>query len=464
MNWTYIPGNCPISSDPKDKREGVDRQREDTAILCEVKGWQVAGYYVDNDRSASNGGRRPEWERLLADIEAGKIDAVAAWDQDRVNRAMDDFQRYKNLFVRRGIKLATSNNGDIDLSTPSGVLTATIKTAVSEHEISMMKIRMRRAAKQKAQRGLPKWKRAFGYLGDTYQLDPHTAPLVKQVYAHVLAGGSITDGARILNAQNAFGLSGKPWTASTLSLFLRKARNAGLREHNDEIVRDEDGNPVKGTWPALVDESTWHAAQSVLNAPGRAPGRKSVRRHLLTGVLKCGKCGSHVVGQWTKQGSIAYSCRACRGVSIRAEHVEPMVYDLVAGRLAMNDAADLLKAEQHDQAEAEALRIESNTLSARLDSLAVEHAEGLLTARQVKISTDVINEKLAKLQLRQQDQERLRVFDGLPLGTPEVRMAVRSLSADRLRAVLSVLMEITIAPVGKRGHTFNPERVQVNWR
>ena len=73
---------------------------------------------------------RPEWERLLADIEAGKIDAVAAWDQDRVNRMMDDFMRYKKLFVRRGIKLATSNNGDIDLRTPSGVLTATIKTAV----------------------------------------------------------------------------------------------------------------------------------------------------------------------------------------------------------------------------------------------------------------------------------------------------------------------------------------------
>ena len=159
----------------------------------------------------------------------------------------------------------------------------------------------------------------------------------------------------------------------------------------------------------------------MLNAPGRAPGRKSVRRHLLTGVLQCGKCGSHVAGQWTRQGSIAYSCRACRGVSIRAEHVEPMVYDLVAGRLAMNDAVDLLKAEQHDQAEAEAMRIESNTLLARLDSLAVEHAEGLSDGKQVKIGTDVINEKLAKLQLRQQDPERLRVFDGLPLGTARGR-------------------------------------------
>ena len=111
---------CRISSDPKDKREGVDRQREDTAALCELKGWRVTDVYIDNDRSASNGKGRPEWDRLLADIAAGKIDAVAAWDQDRVNRMMEDFIAYKKLFVARGILLATSNNGDIDLSTPAG--------------------------------------------------------------------------------------------------------------------------------------------------------------------------------------------------------------------------------------------------------------------------------------------------------------------------------------------------------
>src|SRR5580693_2697508 len=90
---------CRISSDPKDKREGVDRQRADTAILCEKEKWEIAGVYVDNDRSASNGKKRPEWERLLADIRAGKIDAVAAWDQDRVNRMMDDFVAYNGLFI-----------------------------------------------------------------------------------------------------------------------------------------------------------------------------------------------------------------------------------------------------------------------------------------------------------------------------------------------------------------------------
>ena len=96
-------------------------------------------------------------------------------------------------------------------------------------------------------------------------------------------------------------------------------------------------------------------------------------------------------------------------------------------------------AELHDEAEAEALRVEANTLNAELDNLAVERAEGLLTARQVQIATAVIEEKLAAIEARQHDQERLRVFDGIPLGTPEVAEKVARLSPDRLRAVLAVL-------------------------
>ena len=451
---------CRISSDPKDKREGVDRQREDTAALCELKGWKIADVYIDNDRSASNGKGRPEWTRLLADIEVGKIDAVAAWDQDRVNRMMEDFVAYKKLFVKRGILLATSNNGDIDLSSPSGVLTATIKTAVSEHEVAMMRIRMKRAARQKAEQGIPKWKRAFGYLGDTYQPDPQTAPLVRQAYAAVLAGSSLKDIARLFNEAGAYGLTGRPWTLATVSLFLRKPRNAGLRAHNREII----GN---GNWPALVDESTWRAAQSMLNAPGRAPGRKAVRRHLLTGALLCGveNCDGYLTGQWTTRKTIRYSCKECHGVSILAEHVEPLLYRVIAGRLVMPDAVDLLRAELHDQAEAEAIRTELNTLYGELKKIGVERGQRLLTGEQAKIASDLINEDIKKLERRQQDQEKLRVFDGIPLGKPQAAAAVQRLSPDRFRAVLDVLLTVTIAPVGRGGgHVFNPERVRVDWR
>jgi DNA invertase Pin-like site-specific DNA recombinase len=476
---------CRISSDPKDKREGVDRQRADTAILCEKEKWEIAGVYVDNDRSASNGKKRPEWERLLADIRAGKIDAVAAWDQDRVNRMMDDFVAYNGLFIERGIKLATSNNGEIDLSTPSGVLTATIKTAVSEHEVEMMRIRQRRAARSKAEKGTPKWKRAFGYLPDTRskadddgtrQLDPATAPLVEQAYKAILTGAKLGDICGLFNAAGAYGLNGKPWTVSTVSLFLRAPRNAGLRSH----THVENGKPVtdimvgKGTWPALVNERTWKAVQAKLNAPGRAPGKKSVRRHLLTGVMRCGNpgCDGYLTGNWVMQAhragtrahSITYACKTCRGVSIRAEHVEPLLYDLVGGRLAMLDAVDLLKAAILDEAEAEAIRAELAVLYADRTQIGVERGKRLLTGEQAKVATDLINEDIAKLEGRQNDQEMLQVFEGIPLGTPEAVDAVHDLSPDRFRAVIGVLMAPVVKSVGKGGHVFNPDRLQPNWK
>jgi len=434
-----------------------------------VKEWTPAAFYIDNDRSASNGKQRPEWDRMLADIEAGDIDAIAAWDQDRGWRMMHELEELRRFFTALGRKvpLATTGQGDIDLHSPTGVLAAQIKTAVSEHEIAMMKVRQRRAARAKAERGAPQWRKAFGYLGDTYQPDPITAPLVAEAYAAILAGSSLNDICRLFNGAEAYGLNGRPWTPTTVSLFLRKPRNAGLRSHNGEIV-------CQGTWPGLVEESTWKAAMAVFNTPGRAPGRKSVRQHPLTGVMLCGKpdCDGYLAGNWQMQKhrggprahAICYRCKKCNGVSIRAEHVEPLLHGIVGGRLAMPDAEDLLKAEIQDEAEAEAIRVEINTLHGELRNIGVERGQRLLTGEQAKIATDLIAADIAALERKQQDAERLRVLEGIPLGTPQAVDAVKRLSEDRFRAVVDLLMVVTVMPVGKGSHVFDPERVVVDWR
>ncbi|WP_046317824.1 recombinase family protein [Mycobacterium sp. UM_Kg1] len=478
-----------ISSDPRDKRAGVARQREDTAALCELKGWAVAELYCDNDVSASRGKARPEWDRLLADIKAGRIDAIAAWDQDRGWRMMRELEELREFFaaVGRPILLATTGQGDIDLSSPTGVMMAQVKTAVSEHEIAMMRVRQLRAAKQRAESGRPKWRQAFGYLpyegrkeDDTgeREINPQTGPLVAEAYRAILAGASLIDVANLFNDAGAHGLNGTPWNRSTVSLFLRSPRNAGLRAHRGEIIGI-------GTWPALVSEPLWRAVQNVMDAPGRKPGRKAVRRHLLTGVLGCGNCGHHLSGSWVMQPtggqpgrlksggvrrrsdekahSIAYSCKKCRRCGIRAHHVEPLVRGLVADRLARPDAVDLLKSTEHDEAEAAQFRIQRQTLLVRLDEIADERADGLIDGAGYRRMTERINEQLGDLDRQQQDAERVRVFDGLPLGRPEVRAAVADLSPDRFRAVIGVLMVLSVAPVGKRGRVFDPERVKVEW-
>lgn len=161
---------------------------------------------------------------------------------------------------------------------------------------------------------------------------------------------------------------------------------------------------------------------------------------------------------------IIYVCKRCRGVSVRAKHAEPIVHNLVAERLARADAVELLKAEQHDAAEAEQLRAEVNSLLAEIDNIAMERADGLLTGRQAKLATDRLEGRLEAVQARQRDAERVRVFDGIPLGTDAAPAAVAALSPDRFRAVLDVLAEVTVEPKGKSGNRFDPARVQVTWR
>jgi DNA invertase Pin-like site-specific DNA recombinase len=447
-----------ISSDPSGQQLGVGRQREDCMKLCEAKGWEPVEY-LDNDISASNGKHRPAYEQMLTDIAAGRVGAVVTWDLDRLHRRPIELEKFMELADTHRLALATVA-GDVDLSTAQGRLVARLKGDVARHEVEHMTERMHRKYAQDAKNGVPHWRRAFGYYDDTHEPDPMTAPLVKRAYNMVLAGSSLADVCRLWNGAQAFTLNGQPWTNAAVSKFLRKPRNAALREHNGEIIG-------KGTWPPLIDETTWRAAQTVLDGrPGGGPrGRRSVRRHLLTGVLDCGKCGHYLSGNLIDQGStLVYSCKACRGVSVRALDIEPLVYELMIGRLAMPDAVDLLKAELHDEAEAETLRAELNTLYGRLEEIGVERGEGLLSGLQAKAASDTVNEKIAAVERRQQDQERLRVFEGLKLGHPKVAFGVRALSPDRFRTVLAMLATVTVMPVGRGNHIFQPERVQVNWK
>jgi hypothetical protein len=244
------------------------------------------------------------------------------------------------------------------------------------------------------------------------------------------------------------------------------------------IVRNADGNRVKGTWDALVDEKLWDAAQVVL--AGNAHGPKSVRIHLLTGVLRCGRvkddgerCLGSMGGQWVRQAgnqdapkayTIAYTCKTCRGVTVRAEHVEPLLLGLLVDRLSRPDAVKLLRKKVYDPAERARLDAEEKLLLGRLAEIAAERARGLIDGTGYQMMRDIINDDLAGVERQRHDAERKRVLDDIPLGTDKVAAKIEALSPDRLRAVFDVLATITVKPVGKGGHRFDPDRLDVKWK
>src|SRR4051794_17470174 len=86
-----------ISSDREADGLGVERQMEDCARLAERKGWRVVGQYVDNDVSAWSGKGRPEYARLLADLQAGTINGLLVYDLDRLHRQPSELESFIDL-------------------------------------------------------------------------------------------------------------------------------------------------------------------------------------------------------------------------------------------------------------------------------------------------------------------------------------------------------------------------------
>src|SRR3954447_10657503 len=136
----------------------VARQREDCLKLCADRGWDHVEY-VDNDISASTAKARPAYIRMLADIAAGRLDGVVAWDLDRLHRRPVELEHFIDLADRHRLALATIG-GDADLSTDNGRLFARIKGAVARVEIESKSTRHKRAHRHKYARTPPRHKRA----------------------------------------------------------------------------------------------------------------------------------------------------------------------------------------------------------------------------------------------------------------------------------------------------------------
>jgi DNA invertase Pin-like site-specific DNA recombinase len=461
-----------ISSDPEKKQLGVTRQREDCEKLCADKGWHPVEY-LDNDTSASSGKKRPAYERMVADIRDGRLGAVVCWDLDRLHRRPIELESFMALADEKRLALATVS-GDVDLSTAQGRLIARLKGSVAAHEIEHKRARQLRAAQQKAEQGRPQWKYAYGYIGDTHKPDPKVAKLLTKVCRLILSGGSLQDACNILNAagshrqwvrrpvdpvtgERGMKIELREWTPASLGLLLDKPYLAGLREHNGEIVGS-------GTWEPLLDPELWRSVKD--KRLQRNATRRTIRRHLLSGALNCGNCNEwHLTAQYTSKGTVQYNCRNCFKCGIAEHHMKPIVLGAVGGRLAMPDAVDLLRGQEHDTTEAEDTRQKIATLNARLDELAVERGMGLLTARQLQIASEVVQRELDKIEAERRDRDKVRVFDGIRLGTPLAVKDIEKLSPGRLRAVIDVLMTVTIAPAVKQGsNIFYPDRVQIAWK
>src|SRR5215467_6967624 len=154
----------------------LDAQREagQAYIRSQIgEGWNLMPAQYDDGGYTGANMERPALKRLLADIQAGKLDCVVVYKVDRLSRSLRDFAKMMDVFDRHGVSFVSVTQ-QFNTTTSLGRLTLNILLSFAQFEREIISERTR--DKQVAARKRGKW--TGGHLVLGYDLDPRGGRLV----------------------------------------------------------------------------------------------------------------------------------------------------------------------------------------------------------------------------------------------------------------------------------------------
>lgn len=470
------------ADDPTYGRSGVKRQEQDCRKLCTARGWSVVDVYEDNDTSAYSGKRRTAYERMLADIAAGKVNAVVVWHLDRLHRRPIELEQFMDLADQHRVRLATVT-GDIDLGTDSGRLHARIMGAVARAESERKSARVTRANAQRAEQGRRgNNTRAFGH--DGARIVPAEARIIRECAKRILAGESLNAVTIDLAERGVTTLTGRPFDAQRIKRLLVSARISGRREYIP--IADYRGRgkarPMIG---AIVADATdrkkiiepadsdrlramlTDPARRVNNRGGVATGRPPTT--LLSGILRCTRCNGWPLYSRPKRGEPSYQCvklpgrGGCGGTTVLGWRADEQIIDEVIDRLAAVGVTTLLATDDDNDPE---LLDRIRDGEARQAELATAYADGEISYQEWRTASKRLDARLADDRAQLARTDTTRALDPLAGCSTAADLAARwdTLTMPQQRAILqAVLLGVDVHPGGRGGH-WNPDRLKPQWR
>ena len=247
----------------------------------------------DYDDPAFSGGNmdRPALKRLLADIEAGRIDIVVVYKIDRLTRSLTDFSRMIDVFERHGVSFVSVTQ-QFNTTTSMGrlMLNILLSFAQFEREVTGERIRDKIAASKRKgmwMGGVP----PLGYDVENRRLVPNEreAKIVRHIFQRFVELGSSTllvkelrlDGvtSKAWTTQDGRVRDGKPIDKSLVYKILNNRVYLGEIRHRDQWY--------PGEHPPVVERRLWDAAQAILAQNSRVRGNNPRARvpFLLKGIV-----------------------------------------------------------------------------------------------------------------------------------------------------------------------------------
>ncbi|MGI5207743.1 recombinase family protein [Spirillospora sp. CA-108201] len=460
-----------ISRDKEGAGLGVAEQERQCRTLAERSGYTVVGAaYVDNDVSAYSGKPRPGYQRMLADLAAGKAQRVVAWHTDRLHRSNTELEDYINVVEPRGIVTETVKAGPIDLATPTGRMVARQLCAIARYESEHRAERVSAARARQARQGkYGGGKRPYGFEPDGVTVRPAEAAVIIRVGYALLSGVSLRAIAADLRKDQTPTTDGRRWQTSTVRSVLLRPRNAGFMVHRPAKTPDrprgiysDEEIMATAPWAPILPEDAWRAIVAKLTDPDRTTTTGPAPKWLGSGIYQC-PCGGVMRGS-KATGNNRYPIYRCqeRGkghVRISAADADAYVRLVVIERLSRPDAVKLVTPASSGPSAAE-LYAQLAVHRERLEEIAADREADRITRSQYLLQTESRRAKISEVE--EQIAATAQVSPLAPLiDAEDVARAWDALSLGERRAALRALMAVTIKPVGS-GHRNVPARHRVH--
>ena len=394
MNRTFfsVGEYIRLSREDGDKAESdsiVNQKKLLSDYIKKQEAFVVYDIYVDDGFSGTNY-NRPAFQRMIGDIENGKVDCVIVKDLSRFGRDYIETGRYlERYFPERNIRFISVTD-HIDSFVQAYDMLLPIKNIFNEQYARDISRKIHASIQTRQQAG--EFIGAFASYGyrkspsdkNKLVIDEYAADVVRSIFDLYNKGYGKPRNAGILNEKgilcpsaykNANGESyrnasrpGTPffWSYSTVSRILQNEmyignmvqgrKNQHMRGKAKSVPR-KDWVIVQGTHEPIIDINTWQKTQELLQRRMRNLDLAS-SPSALAGFLKCGDCGRALVKK-TGSSDICYYCgsyvrsgrQCCTPHKISYKILEHILLDDLNAILhSMNNLSHFIQMQQNDSA------------------------------------------------------------------------------------------------------------------
>jgi len=269
--------------------------------------WEYVGVYADDGITGTQANKREEFQRLLDDCEAGKIDIILTKSISRFARNTVDLLETVRHLKELGISVRFEKE-NIDSLSGDGEVMLTLLASFAQEEITSLSNNVKWGIRKRFEKGVPNFRnKILGYEweGDHLVVVPEEALIVKRIFQNFLDGKSRLETERELNGEGLTTKGGYKWCDSNIRVILSNITYTGnlllQKEYiSDPITKQRRKNKgelpqyfVENTHEAIIDMETFQFVQDEMawRRELGALANKSLNTCCFTGKLKCPHCG-----------------------------------------------------------------------------------------------------------------------------------------------------------------------------